>query len=218
MNALEQTKQKLWLVYEHIAPNGNRYIGITSNSLNLRSGIDGKNYLVKRKNGTYYHPIFANAILKYGWNNFKHNIILSDISLSEACYAEKYLISWYMMHHQSYNCSMGGEACIPNKYVRNKISKSRKGIKFSNTHIQHLSDSHKGYVMPIETLKKKSIPVVQLTKNGEYIQTFYGATEAQRQTNISYSNILRVCKHEKMRIHAGGYKWMFETEYKKLKI
>ena len=123
-----------------------------------------------------------------------------------------------MMHHQSYNCSMGGEACIPNKYVRNKISKSRKGIKFSNTHIQHLSDSHKGYVMPIETLKKKSIPVVQLTKNGEYIQTFYGATEAQRQTNISYSNILQVCKHEKMRIHAGGYKWMFETEYKKLKI
>lgn len=49
MNALEQTKQKLWLVYEHIAPNGNRYIGITSNSLNLRSGVDGKNYLVKRK-------------------------------------------------------------------------------------------------------------------------------------------------------------------------
>ena len=44
MNALEQTKQKLWLVYEHIAPNGNRYIGITSNSLNLRSGVDGKNY------------------------------------------------------------------------------------------------------------------------------------------------------------------------------
>ena len=53
MNALEQTKQKLWLVYEHIAPNGNRYIGITSNSLNLRSGVDGKNYLIKRKNGTY---------------------------------------------------------------------------------------------------------------------------------------------------------------------
>ena len=39
MNALEQTKQKLWLVYEHIAPNSNRYIGITSNSLNLRSGV-----------------------------------------------------------------------------------------------------------------------------------------------------------------------------------
>lgn len=64
MNALEQTKQKLWLVYEHIAPNGNRYIGITSNSLNLRSGVDGKNYLVKRKKWNILSSYFCKCNIK----------------------------------------------------------------------------------------------------------------------------------------------------------
>lgn len=62
MNNIQNVSNKSWFVYEHVAPNGNRYIGITSNSLQTRSGKNGYNYLVKRQDGSYYHPIFASAI------------------------------------------------------------------------------------------------------------------------------------------------------------
>ena len=214
MNNIQQIQNKNWLVYEHIAPNSNRYIGITSNSLKQRSGKNGYNYLVKRQDGTYYHPIFANAIKKYGWNNFIHHIILENISFSEACYAEKYLIKWYMLHKQSYNCAFGGQALIPTQYVKNKISKSRKGMVFSDETKKKLSESHKGFKMSESTKRKKSTPVVQLTLDNKYVNTFYGAAEAERQTGILSGNITRVCKGLHGRTQAGGFKWIFEKNYK----
>lgn len=41
MNNIQNVSNKSWFVYEHVAPNGNRYIGITSNSLQTRSGKMG---------------------------------------------------------------------------------------------------------------------------------------------------------------------------------
>lgn len=53
--------------------------------------------------------LFYKAIEKYGLDNIEHEILLKDISESEAKYAEKYLIRWYKMHNMSYNITDGGD-------------------------------------------------------------------------------------------------------------
>lgn len=59
--------KKGYRVYEHIFPNGKRYIGYTSRQLKDRFQKDGKGYQTQ--------PLMWNAIQKYGWDNIIHNQI-----------------------------------------------------------------------------------------------------------------------------------------------
>ena len=65
---------------------------------------------------------------------------------------------------------------------------------FSDETKKKLSESHKGFKMSESTKRKKSTPVVQLTLDNKYVNTFYGAAEAERQNGILSVNITRVCK------------------------
>lgn len=99
---------KRHFVYTHTSPSGKVYVGQTVNIKN-RWGTNGEHYKTKKKDGSFIQPNFARAIVKYGWENFEHKIILEHVSKSEADYAEKYLIKWYKLHNMSYNCTDGGE-------------------------------------------------------------------------------------------------------------
>ena len=79
---------------------------------------NGHKYLDKNKKGQYVHRYFAHALLKYGWENFEHKVILEGISKSEADYAEKYLIRWYKIHGLSYNITDGGEGSLGLKFSK----------------------------------------------------------------------------------------------------
>jgi group I intron endonuclease len=61
--------------------NGKYYIGITSQSIKKRWGTKGSPY----KNQTK----FANAIKKYGWNNFEHIVLEETDSMTTADKLEK---------------------------------------------------------------------------------------------------------------------------------
>jgi len=68
----------------------------------------------------------------------------------------------------------------------------------------------------IEACKKNNIrrfkPVIQLSLNGEYIQQFNSMINAEEQTGIiSISS----CCRGKIK-SAGGFKWMYKSEYEKL--
>lgn len=101
---------KTYFIYQHISPSGKVYVGQTIN-IRSRWGTNGEHYRTKKEDGSYIQPSFARAIDKYGWKNFKHEILLEGISKSHADYAERYLIRWYQMHNQSYNIAAGGEGC-----------------------------------------------------------------------------------------------------------
>ena len=74
---------RIWKLYLHTSPNGKKYYGITSkNNPSERWGNNGDNY--KR------HPYFYNAINKYGWNNFKHEIIFDSIKDAAIKYNRNY--------------------------------------------------------------------------------------------------------------------------------
>lgn len=65
-------------VYKHTNQiNGKSYVGITCQKPEYRWGTDGQGYKEC--------PFFWNAIQKYGWNNFSHEIIFEGLTHEEAC-------------------------------------------------------------------------------------------------------------------------------------
>lgn len=74
-------------------------------------GITSKDPEERWKNGLGYdsQPFF-NAIKKYGWNEFEHEIIAEHLTKNEACDMEKTLIKEFhtLLNENGYNASIGG--------------------------------------------------------------------------------------------------------------
>lgn len=57
-------------------------------------------------------------------------------------------------------------------------------------------------------------PVVQLTLNGEYVATYPSGRQAEIQSGVAKSTAINACCNHKPKAKtAGGYKWIFKTEY-----
>lgn len=108
----------MYCVYRHTSPSGKVYIGI-SKSVNRRWEGNGKKYLRKEKTGKYTHWLFAPAIIKYGWENFKHEIIYDNLNEISAKLIEEDLIYYYKKKKLSYNVADSSFNC---KYINNRIS------------------------------------------------------------------------------------------------
>lgn len=106
-----------YCVYKHTSPSGKVYIGIT-----------GQQPRVRWKYGDGYrnNPHFANAIKKYGWKNFRHEILLSNLPVDEAKEKEVELIALYNSTNprNGYNRSPGGDMQSPD--IRAKIKETRQ--------------------------------------------------------------------------------------------
>ncbi len=97
---LDKTK-RIYTVYRHISPNGKSYIGITRQDPKRRF-----------QNGYGYHtqPAFSRAINKYGWDNFTHEVLESNLTEQEAFAREKYYINevYHSIAPNGYNSREGG--------------------------------------------------------------------------------------------------------------
>lgn len=94
-----------YTVYKITAPNNKCYIGITSRKPEIRWS-NGKGYSDVKSNHFY------RAIQKYGWENFKHEILFENLNKEEACKKEIELIAEYKSNNPKfgYNLSLGGES------------------------------------------------------------------------------------------------------------
>lgn len=152
-------KQNTYNVYKHILPNGKVYIGITKN---IKSRFYGK--------GSSYKNcvLFYRAINKYGWDNIKTEILLSNLTQCQAEEKEIEYISKYKSNDSKfgYNILKGGnistndsqerrkkisksliEYYKTNKHSQESIERARQkkiGVKFSSEHKQKLKDNHSG--------------------------------------------------------------------------
>lgn len=141
---------KKYKIYKYTAPNGKLYIGQTCRSLQERAGYTGIGYMQCR--------LFYKAIKKYGFENFKSEIIADGLTLDEANWLEKYLISYYHSAERKYgyNLSHGGEGTSgyssPEKNA--KISKTKTGSHASDKTRKLLSEINKGKKMPKEVVEK----------------------------------------------------------------
>ena len=220
--------EKLFSVYKHTCPNHKIYIGITSNKINRRW-----------QNGFGYreNKHFFNAILKYGWDNIKHEILLTNLTKEEACKKEIELIAFYKSNQSKYgyNSSTGGERPTTGRKLsdetKEKLRQAQLGRKHTQETIERMKTIHTGKYHTEET-KQKLSEARKGKKNTMYgknissehkkriskanskpvicIETgviYSSITEAERKTNISDSSIQYVCKHK--RKTAGGYKWEY---------
>lgn len=147
-----EINDKKYCVYIHINEiNGKMYVGQTCCSI-MDRWENGFGYLGK-KNGRYNQPLFANAILKYGWDSFEHIIVYENLSLEEANLYEEWLI--YLGDTTNpkygYNILSGGKNSKRSEDYRKRLSESRKGEK-NHRYGMHcteetkmrISESHKG--------------------------------------------------------------------------
>lgn len=97
--------ERKWCVYVHISPSEKCYIGITSQKTKDRW---------RNGNGYKSNQYFSRAIQKYGWDSFKHEIIVDGLSEEEAKLTEIALIHKYNTTNPlyGYNISHGGSGTV----------------------------------------------------------------------------------------------------------
>lgn len=114
----------MYVVYKHTTPSGKVYIGITKRK---------PEYRWNHGNGYKNNEHFYRAILKYGWDNIKHEIVENGLTKKQACDLEIKLIAKYDAANprKGYNNSTGGEYSAvgvhPSAETRRKIGEANKG-------------------------------------------------------------------------------------------
>lgn len=104
-----------WCVYCHTnKANGKKYIGITNNTKRRwrSNGIGYKSPIYENR-----RSVFWNAIQKYGWDNFEHEILQSNLSHEKACELETYYINQFRTFIgfddcNGYNATLGGDGTV----------------------------------------------------------------------------------------------------------
>ena len=139
---------KRWILYKHTSPSGKVYIGITSK----------RNPNWRWNNGRGYTACiyFYNAIIKYGWNNIKHEVLFTNLDEDTAKRLEIELIRHYKGLGISYNITDGGEgrkSPLSEEHKR-KLSDSHKGKNLSKEWKSKIGKAHKGKVVPQKTKDK----------------------------------------------------------------
>lgn len=207
-----------YIVYKHTAPNGKCYIGVTKNSMEHRAQ-GGRGYVGNHA--------FYNAIQKYGWENFSHEILESDLTPEEASEKEKEYIKWYrsLSTENGYNIETGGlthfrlseetkrKLSLARKgkpmpprgeEYRKKLSASLTGRTFSPEHCKHISEGKRG------TQAGRNNPRARKVLCVETGQVFDTIKEAGIFKGGSPKNIISCCAGRLKT--SGGYHWQYVSE------
>lgn len=165
-----------YCVYMHTNKiNGKRYVGIT------KYGDDPNQ---RWHNGKAYplNQHFSQAIKKYGWDNFEHEIIASNLTESEAKSFESLLIDKLDLMNQDkgYNLNSGGATMQHSEHTKRQMSMSH------------------------------SKRICQYNTNGDFIKTWGSIILAGTELGIDPSHIAKCCKNKCCT--AGGFVWQYEGD------
>lgn len=113
--------ERKWCVYCHTSPSGKIYIGITGQKPEERW---------RKGNGYRQQKYFWRAIQKYGWDNFKHEILFDCLTKKEAEEKEIELIAVYKSNNKRYGYNVQNGGCAPGvmaEETKRKLSKANIG-------------------------------------------------------------------------------------------
>lgn len=121
-----------YCVYMHtLKSDGRKYIGITNQSPKCR-WHRGRGYL----NCTH----MWNAIQKYGWDSFKHEVLFENLTKEQACAKEQALIKLFASNNPKFgfNITNGGDHCIHSEETKEKISAKVTKYEISREQLYNL--------------------------------------------------------------------------------
>lgn len=186
--------------------NGKKYIGITKQNP-IKRWANGKGYRNQ--------PLFEDAIIEYGWKNFTHEILFSELTKDEAERLEVSLIKKYQTasREHGYNVDFGGiSKCRFGDDHRKHLSKSCMGRKPKPENIEKLRKRMTGKSNPMYGRKRSNEPM-KCKKSVICLEigiTYESTCEASRKTGVHQSDISKVCNGKLQT--AGGYHWSFLEE------
>lgn len=184
----------MYKVYAHInIINGKVYIGQTSQKLERR-WRDGRGYLT---------GVFSRAIKRYGWDNFNHIILHTNLTKEQANYFETLYIKFYKAISLSYNITDGGEGTIGDhtpktEEHRRKIGNALRGKPKSEEAKSKMRANHHH---SLDTV------IYKYSKDGMYICKYDTIVLAAKDNNVAPTHISRCAKGK--RPSAGGYVWKY---------
>ena len=200
-------EEKKYIIYKYTSPSNKIYIGQTCRNLDRRAA-NGIGYI--------HCTHFYSAILKYGLENFKREILKENLTLDEANYWEEYYINYYdsSNREKGYNIRLGGnnskcseeskekirEYMIHNNPMKNpevveKVKKKTTGKHMSEESNKRKSESHKKKIKCVE------LDIIYDSRN-----------EAAKAIGVDPSNIGRAAKGETET--SGGYHWRYIDDIK----
>lgn len=157
---------KKYLIYKHTSPSGKSYIGQT-NDYNRRCNKH------KTTSGCVN---FYNAIQKYGWDNFKHEILISGLTLEQANKYEEFYISEHnTLAPNGYNLKTGGHNNNFSTETKQKMSITATK-NMTNLRKQQIRKSRLGTTQSLETRLKKS---KSLTGRKMSLESVFKSTQAK---------------------------------------
>lgn len=197
---MEENKEKKWTVYAHTSPEEppRYYIGITSRPVEERWN-EGRGYKGQKR--------FYEAIQKFGWDNFDHDIISHDLSFEDAVELESWLIKQLRCNEpdKGFNISPGGGVS------RNVVGKSyqrKTDRRMSEASKEKMREARRKN--PTACIHPKA--VLQFDLDGNYIKEFNSVSEAGASIGLSnVSDISRCCKGSLA--SAYGYAWAFKKDF-----
>ena len=172
--------------------NGKQYVGITKQEASKR-WKHGKGYKKPTRIGS--------AIAKYGWNNFKKEVLFDNLTKEEAGNLEKEYILKLDTIKSGYNVQEGG------------FNSNNGEISFKTR--KKLSESHKGKHNSPKTEFKKGqrskahLKIIVPVYCVELDKIFDSIISAERNLNISH-HIWDCIKGR--RTKCGGYHWKLAKE------
>lgn len=173
-----------WTLYVHTNKvNGKKYVGITSRKVEQRWGYGGVGY--KPDKGDNQNRRFWNAIKKYGWDNFDHEIIIENLSMEQAIEYEKMYILHYNSYKNGYNSTYGGDGAVGHKHsakTKRQMSAKRKGVKHNPEWSKRIGEG--------QMIKRKVICL----ETGIIYDTPRHCADAM---GLDFREILAVCKDDR---------------------
>lgn len=152
-----------YCVYKHTAPNGKVYIGITSQLPRERWKSGGRGYETQ--------TLFYKAIKKYGWTNFKHEILYTGLTKEAAEQKEIELIKHYKSNDTNfgYNIREGGSSSLWAESSKEKLRLANLGKHCSEETKKKLHDFNIGKKIP-EEVKRKISKTLTGYKRGSFTE------------------------------------------------
>ena len=184
-------KENIYKVYGHLnVTNGKWYIGSTKQNLKKR----WKNGL-----GYNYNSKMLPDLLKTDWNtDWIHTVFDTFSNREDALDYEAFLIAMLDTIENGYNTSeYGGFSCRHSEETKNKLSKARTGIVFTEEHKKKIREN------------TPSKQVLQFSKDGIFIAEYPSTMEAERLTGCNHAHICECCKGKLK--SCGGYIWKYKN-------
>ena len=189
-----------YCVYKHKTPSGKVYIGVTCTSPKKRWNYG---------HGYKYNSHFWNAIVKYGWDNISHEILIDGLNRETAYRLERELIDAYDSTNPSkgYNITSGGFGGMHG--IRDsdetKMRKSQSAIAAWKKR-GRTQTSRERVRSPYSGRKRRK--VLQFTLDGSFVREWDTLAAIEKDLGISWRNIQRCCNGKKKSCH--GYAWSFK--------